>query len=234
MRKLRKSDGSRLIAFAGSAKFKRGAVNTAILVVLSVILAVVVRFATLSDDNVADAVLRGEPFLQIVVLSLIIGVIMSTLIAYTYYVKRDADRSVTAKLVPVLAVAVFITFILALVFGVTLTALFALGGLFPKALKPALGAVMLGLLLAGVAYAFIFVGNYGVIMANSIGIIENSYCGNDDVWAFPAVAIRRTKIPKGTRLCQFQLVKQAEPIEFEEVDDLGNPNRGGIGSTGDN
>ena len=76
--------------------------------------------------------------------------------------------------------------------------------------------------------------NYGVIMANSIGIIENSYCGNDDVWAFPAVAIRRTKIPKGTRLCQFQLVKQAEPIEFEEVDDLGNPNRGGIGSTGDN
>lgn len=54
--------------------------------------------------------------------------------------------------------------ILALVFGVTLTALFALGGLFPKALKPALGAVMLGLLLAGVAYAFIFVGNYGVIM----------------------------------------------------------------------
>ena len=121
MRKLRKSDGSRFIAFAGSAKFKRGAVNTAILVVLSVILAVVVRFATLSDDNVADAVLRGEPFLQIVVLSLIIGVIMSTLIAYTYYVKRDADRSVTAKLVPVLAVAVFITFILALVFGATVS-----------------------------------------------------------------------------------------------------------------
>lgn len=121
MRKLRKSDGSRFIAFAGSAKFKRGAVNTAILVVLSVILAVVVRFATLSDDNVADAVLRGEPFLQIVVLSLIIGVIMSTLIAYTYYVKRDADRSVTAKLVPVLAVAVFITFTLALVFGATVS-----------------------------------------------------------------------------------------------------------------
>lgn len=76
--------------------------------------------------------------------------------------------------------------------------------------------------------------NYGVIMANSIGIIENSYCGNRDVWGFPAVAIRHTKIPKGTRICQFQLVKQAETIEFEPVDDLGNPERGGWGSTGTN
>lgn len=74
--------------------------------------------------------------------------------------------------------------------------------------------------------------NFGVIMANSVGIIEHSYCGNDDIWGFPAVAIRHTQIPKGTRLCQFRLVKQDEPIEFEEVEDLGNPNRGGWGSTG--
>ena len=70
------------------------------------------------------------------------------------------------------------------------------------------------------------------ILKASIGIIEHSYCGNNDVWGFPAIAIRRTKIPKGTRICQFQLVKQAEPIEFEQVDDLGNPDRGGWGSTG--
>ena len=74
--------------------------------------------------------------------------------------------------------------------------------------------------------------NFGVIMANSVGIIEHSYCGNDDIWGFPAVAIRHTEIPKGTRICQFRLVKQDEPIEFEVVEDLGNPNRGGWGSTG--
>lgn len=48
--------------------------------------------------------------------------------------------------------------------------------------------------------------NHGVIMANSIGVIENSYCGDNDIWGFPAVAIRHTEIPKGTRLCQFRLV----------------------------
>ena len=67
--------------------------------------------------------------------------------------------------------------------------------------------------------------NYGIFMANSIGIIENNYCGDDDIWGFPAVAIRDTEIKKGTRICQFRLVKQ-------EVDHLGKANRGGFGSTG--
>lgn len=74
--------------------------------------------------------------------------------------------------------------------------------------------------------------NHGVIMANSIGVVENSYCGNNDIWGFPAVAIRHTKIPKGTRLCQFRLVDQTEKLSFIPVDDLGNPDRGGFGSTG--
>jgi len=74
--------------------------------------------------------------------------------------------------------------------------------------------------------------NHGVIMANSMGVIENSYCGDNDVWGFPAVAIRHTEIPKGTRICQFRLEKQAEPIEFEQVEMLGNADRGGWGSTG--
>ena len=74
--------------------------------------------------------------------------------------------------------------------------------------------------------------NFGVIMANSLGVIENSYKGDHDIWTFPAVAIRKTTIPKGTRLCQFQLVKQAYSIEFEQVEKLGNPDRGGLGSTG--
>lgn len=74
--------------------------------------------------------------------------------------------------------------------------------------------------------------NFGVIMANSMGVIENEYCGDDDVWHFPALAFRGTIIPVGARICQFQLMKQAEPVEFESVPRLGNKNRGGFGSTG--
>lgn len=74
--------------------------------------------------------------------------------------------------------------------------------------------------------------NFGVIMVNSVGIIENDYNGDNDVWGFPALAMRNTTIPKGTRICQFQLVKQSDPIEFESVFSLGNEDRGGFGSTG--
>lgn len=74
--------------------------------------------------------------------------------------------------------------------------------------------------------------NYGIIMANSMAVIEHSFSGDGDVWGFPAVAIRHTEIPKGTRICQFRLVKQGEPIEFEQVESLGGPDRGGWGSTG--
>ena len=74
--------------------------------------------------------------------------------------------------------------------------------------------------------------NYGIFMANSIGIIENNYCGDDDIWGFPAVAIRDTEIKKGTRICQFRLEKQEVEVEFEQVDHLEKANRGGFGSTG--
>lgn len=74
---------------------------------------------------------------------------------------------------------------------------------------------------------------FGIISANSVGIIEHDYCGDNDIWGFPAVAVRPTIIPKGTRICQFRIVKQNEPVEFEPVELLGNPDRGGFGSTGD-
>lgn len=73
---------------------------------------------------------------------------------------------------------------------------------------------------------------HGIIQANSMGVMEHSFCGDNDIWKFPAVAIRHTEIPKGTRICQFRLVKQTEPVEFEQVEILGNPDRGGWGSTG--
>lgn len=75
-------------------------------------------------------------------------------------------------------------------------------------------------------------GRYGVIMANSIGVIDNAYNGDGDVWRFPAFAIRDTYIPDHTRIAQFRLFKNQEPVAFRVVSRLGNKDRGGIGSTG--
>ena len=73
---------------------------------------------------------------------------------------------------------------------------------------------------------------FGLIMTNSIGVIDSSFCGNEDIWRFPALAMRKTTIYKGDRICQFRIVKRQPDIIFEEVDNLDNPSRGGIGSTG--
>jgi dUTP pyrophosphatase len=74
--------------------------------------------------------------------------------------------------------------------------------------------------------------NYGIIQTNGVGIIDNSYCGPDDLWRFPALATRTVFIPKNTRICQFRLYKKQENIDFIE-DSLSNEkNRSGFGSTG--
>lgn len=74
--------------------------------------------------------------------------------------------------------------------------------------------------------------NFGIIMTNSMGIIDNSYCGNSDQWHFPAYAIRDTKIHKNDRICQFRIMKNQQVISFDEVDKLDGKDRGGFGSTG--
>ena len=74
--------------------------------------------------------------------------------------------------------------------------------------------------------------NFGVIMTNSVGIIDNSYCGDGDQWYFPALAIRDTVIHKNDRICQFRIMKNQPKIEFDEVNYLEASNRGGFGSTG--
>ena len=73
---------------------------------------------------------------------------------------------------------------------------------------------------------------FGIILANSMGVIDNSYSGDSDEWRFPAVAIRDTVIEKGDRIAQFRIVKNQPYIEFEVVDHLNEISRGGIGSTG--
>lgn len=74
--------------------------------------------------------------------------------------------------------------------------------------------------------------NFGVIQANHMGVIDESYCGNDDVWGFPAIAIRPTHIPKDTRICQFRIMKKQPTIRLKVVDKLDGKDRGGFGSTG--
>lgn len=72
----------------------------------------------------------------------------------------------------------------------------------------------------------------GIILANSIGIIDESYKGDGDEWHFPAYAVKDTFIHKNERICQFRIIKHQPMIRLLEVDHLGNEGRGGIGSTG--
>lgn len=74
--------------------------------------------------------------------------------------------------------------------------------------------------------------NFGVIQTNSVGIIDESYCGNQDQWFMPVLAMRDTIIHVNDRVCQFRIVEKQPVIEFEEVKSLDNVNRGGHGSTG--
>ncbi len=87
--------------------------------------------------------------------------------------------------------------------------------------------------------------NYGILQTNFMGVVDNSYRGNNDEWKFPAYATRDTTIPKGARICQFRIVQNQPALQFKTVKSLGvvvrfmpeklpdpPPDRGGFGSTG--
>lgn len=74
--------------------------------------------------------------------------------------------------------------------------------------------------------------NYGIIQTNSCGIIDCTYCGDDDMWRMPVYAVRDTVIHVNDRICQFRIFENQPKITFDEVERLGNVNRGGFGSTG--
>lgn len=85
----------------------------------------------------------------------------------------------------------------------------------------------------------------GIMCANSIGIIDGSYRGDNDQWNFPVVTLRKTSLAQNTRLCQFRIQPSQKAtvwqklkwlftsgIELIEADSLdNNDNRGGLGST---
>lgn len=73
---------------------------------------------------------------------------------------------------------------------------------------------------------------FGIMQTNHQGVVDESYCGDNDQWFFPAYALRDTKIELNDRICQFRIVEKMPKVEFVEVKNLGNKNRGGHGSTG--
>lgn len=74
--------------------------------------------------------------------------------------------------------------------------------------------------------------NWGILQSNSIGVIDSTYCGDNDIWMFPAYATKSITIPAGTRICQFRIQEEQPSIEFNVVESLGTEDRGGLGSTG--
>ena len=74
--------------------------------------------------------------------------------------------------------------------------------------------------------------NFGLLQVNSMGVIDGSYCGDEDMWRMPVYATRDTVVHVGDRVAQFRIMENQPQIIFEETEHLGNSNRGGFGTTG--
>lgn len=74
--------------------------------------------------------------------------------------------------------------------------------------------------------------NFGILQTNGVAVIDNSYSGDEDIWRYPALAMRDTVIHEGDRICQFRIMKKMDPVEFIETNLLSDKSRGGFGSTG--
>ena len=74
--------------------------------------------------------------------------------------------------------------------------------------------------------------NYGLIQANHMGVIDCSYCGDNDQWFVPMIAMRDTVVHVNDRICQFRIMENQPRLHFNEVDHLDAVDRGGFGSTG--
>ena len=74
--------------------------------------------------------------------------------------------------------------------------------------------------------------HWGIIQTNHMGVVDNSYCGDNDIWKFPALAIRDTTIYKNERICQFRIMKKQPNLGFVPVDWLEGIDRGGFGTSG--
>ena len=74
--------------------------------------------------------------------------------------------------------------------------------------------------------------NYGLIQANHMGVIDCSYCGDNDQWFVPMIALKDTVVHVNDRICQFRIMENQPRLVFNEVEHLDETDRGGFGSTG--
>ena len=74
--------------------------------------------------------------------------------------------------------------------------------------------------------------NYGILQTNSMGVVDCSYCGDNDQWRMPVYATRDVVIERGARICQFRIMRNQPELTFTRVEHLDGPDRGGFGSTG--
>lgn len=74
--------------------------------------------------------------------------------------------------------------------------------------------------------------NWGILQTNSVGVVDQSYCGDNDIWKMPVLATRDTTINFNDRVCQFRIMKKMPKVRFVELAHLEGPDRGGFGSTG--
>ncbi|EET62330.1 hypothetical protein BRYFOR_05363 [Marvinbryantia formatexigens DSM 14469] len=74
--------------------------------------------------------------------------------------------------------------------------------------------------------------NFGIIQTNHFGVIDETYCGDNDQWFMPVYAVRDTQIHVNDRICQFRIMKHQPTVCFEQVEKLDGEDRGGFGSTG--
>jgi dUTP pyrophosphatase len=73
---------------------------------------------------------------------------------------------------------------------------------------------------------------WGFLQVNSVGVVDNSYAGTNDIWKLPVYATRDAVIEVNDRICQFRIMERMPQIIFTEVDALDDADRGGFGSTG--
>ncbi len=71
--------------------------------------------------------------------------------------------------------------------------------------------------------------SFGIIQTNHMGVIDETYCGDNDIWRMPVLAVRDTHIQVNDRICQFRIQRHQPRLVFEEVQQLENQDRGSTG-----
>ena len=74
--------------------------------------------------------------------------------------------------------------------------------------------------------------NFGVIQTNAMGVVDDSFCGDNDIIHMPILAMRDTEMHINDRIGQFRIAKHQAEIHFVEVEHLNHADRGGFGTTG--